>query len=77
MNSSLRDRLLMQAVRDILFSATLVVMERGLGIWVADRGFDSLEQYEMSFSLPAPRVVRQRGDPTILPPNGTPTILRD
>ena len=49
----------------------------GNGIWVADRGLDRLEAYEMWFSLDAHFVVRQRGDRTIVLPNGTHMILRD
>ena len=43
---------------------------QGRGIWVADRGFDALELYEMWFSLPAPFVVRQRGDRCIITSEG-------
>ncbi len=49
----------------------------GQGVWVADCGLDRWEAYEMWFSLPAHFVVRQRGDRTIVTPNGTPMILRD
>jgi hypothetical protein len=42
----------------------------GQGIWVADRGFDGLEAYETWFSLPAPFIVRQRGDRFIVTPQG-------
>lgn len=50
---------------------------QGQGVWVADAGLDRLEAYEMWFSLNAPFVVRQRGDRTIITPNGTAMILRD
>jgi hypothetical protein len=50
---------------------------QGKGIWVADRGLDRLEAYEMWFSLHAHFVVRQRADRTILTPSGTRMILRD
>lgn len=49
----------------------------GNGIWVADRGLDRLEAYEMWCSLDAHFVVRQRGDRTIVLPNGPHMILRD
>jgi hypothetical protein len=49
----------------------------GQGIWVADRGLDRLEAYEMWFSLNARFIVRQRGDRTIVTPGGTHLILRD
>lgn len=49
----------------------------GRGIWVADRGLDRLEAYEMWFSLNAHFVVRQRGDRLMLMPNGTQRTLRD
>jgi hypothetical protein len=50
---------------------------QGQGVWVADAGLDRWEAYEMWFSLGAHFVVRQRGDRTIITPNGTPMILRD
>jgi hypothetical protein len=50
---------------------------QGKGIWVADRGLDRLEAYEMWFSLNAHFVVRQRADRSILTPQGTRMILRD
>lgn len=49
----------------------------GRGVWVADRGLDRLEAYEMWFSLDAYFVVRQRGDRTIVTPSGAPMILQD
>jgi len=49
----------------------------GKGIWVADRGFDRLELYEMWFSLKAHFVVRQKGDRAIITPQGTRLILWD
>jgi len=49
----------------------------GQGVWVADCGLDRWEAYEMWFSLHAHFVVRQRGDRTIITPNGTYMILRD
>ena len=50
---------------------------QGRGIWVADRGFDGLEQYEMWFSLHAHFVVRQRGDRAIVTAQGTRRILAE
>jgi len=47
------------------------------GIWVADRGFDALELYEMWFSLPAHFIVSQRGDRSIITAKGTRLILQD
>lgn len=49
----------------------------GRGVWVADRGFDGLEQYEMWFSLHDHFVVRQRGDRSIVTRQGTRLILQD
>ena len=49
----------------------------GNGIWVADRGFDRLELYEMWFSRNCHFVVRQRGDRAIVTPKGVRVILRD
>ena len=49
----------------------------GQGIWVADRGFDRLELYEMWLSRHCHFVVRQRGDRTIVTPQGVRMILRD
>jgi len=49
----------------------------GKGIWVADRGLDRIEAYEMWFSLPAQFIVRQRADRTIVTAGGTHMILRD
>lgn len=50
---------------------------QGRGIWVADRGFDALELYEMWFSLPAHFIIRQRGDRSIITSAGTRLILED
>lgn len=50
---------------------------QGQGIWVADRGFDGLELYEMWFSLPAHFVIRQRGDRAIITSQGVRLILED
>lgn len=49
----------------------------GRGIWVADRGFDGLEMYEMWFSLHDHFIVRQRGDRSIVTAQGTRLILQD
>ena len=49
----------------------------GQGVWVADRGLDRLEAYEMWFSLDAHFVVRQRADRTIITPSGSGMILED
>lgn len=49
----------------------------GNGIWVADRGFDRLELYDMWLSRHCHFVVRQRGDRTIVTPKGVRMILRD
>jgi len=50
---------------------------KGCGIWVADRGFDRLELYEMWFSRNCRFVVRQRGDRAVVISNGVRLILRD
>lgn len=50
---------------------------QGQGVWVADRGFDRWEAYEMWFSLNAQFIVRQRGDRNIVTPTGARLILRD
>jgi len=50
---------------------------QGQGVWVADRGFDRGEAYEMWFSLKAQFIVRQRGDRNIVTPAGARLILRD
>ena len=50
---------------------------QGKGIWVADRGLDRLEAYEMWFSLNAHFVVRQRADRVIVTSRGTRMVLRD
>jgi len=49
----------------------------GKGIWIADRGFDRLELYEMWFSRNCHFVVRQRGDRAIITPKGIRLILKD
>ena len=49
----------------------------GRGVWVADRGFDGLEMYEMWFSLRDHFVVRQRADRSIVTAQGTQLILQD
>lgn len=50
---------------------------KGCGVWVADRGFDRLELYEMWFSRNCHFVVRQRGDRAVVISNGVRLILRD
>lgn len=50
---------------------------QGKGIWVADRGLDRLEAYEMWFSLDAHFVVRQRADRVMVTSQGTRLVLRD
>ena len=50
---------------------------QGKGVWVADRGLDRLEAYEMWFSLNAHFVVRQRADRIILTSQGSRMVLRD
>lgn len=50
---------------------------QGKGIWVADRGLDRLEAYEMWFSLHAHFVVRQRADRLMVTSQGTRMVLRD
>jgi hypothetical protein len=47
------------------------------GIWIADRGFDGLNMYEMWFSLKCHFVVRQRGDRCIEVENGSKVIMAD
>jgi len=49
----------------------------GKGIWIADRGFDRLELYEMWFSRNCHFIVRQRGDRAIITPKGVRLILKD
>ena len=49
----------------------------GKGIWVADRGFDGLNMYEMWFSLKCHFVVRQRGDRYVVTASGVRIIERD
>lgn len=49
----------------------------GNGIWIADRGFDRLELYEMWFSRNCHFVVRQRGDLAVITPKGVRLILKD
>jgi hypothetical protein len=43
---------------------------QGNGIWLADRGFDGLNYYEMWFSRKCRFVVRQRGDRCVVTSNG-------
>jgi hypothetical protein len=50
---------------------------QGRGIWVADRGFDALEHYQMWFSLSAHFIVCQRGDRSIVTSGGARLILED
>ncbi|MGW8180990.1 MAG: transposase [bacterium] len=50
---------------------------KGNGVWVADRGFDRLELYEMWFSRNCHFVVRQRGDRTVITAQGTRVILKN
>ena len=50
---------------------------KGKGIWIADRGFDRLELYEMWFSHNCHFVIRQRGDRAIITPKGIRLILKD
>jgi len=49
----------------------------GKGIWIADRGFDGLNLYEMWFSLNCPFVVRQRSDRYVVTAKGLRMIERD
>jgi len=49
----------------------------GKGIWVADRGFDALNLYEMWFSLKCQFAVRQRGDRYVIMDNGVHILVRD
>ena len=49
----------------------------GFGVWVADRGFDALNLYEMWFSLKCHFVVRQRGDRCVVATNGVRYIMMD
>jgi hypothetical protein len=50
---------------------------QGQGVWVADRGFDRWETYELWLSLNAQFLVRQRGDRGILTPTGAHLPQRD
>jgi hypothetical protein len=47
------------------------------GIWIADRGFDGLNCYEMWFSLKCRFVVRQRGDRYVVTENGVRIFVKD
>lgn len=49
----------------------------GNGIWLADRGFDGLNLYEMWFSRRCRFIVRQRGDRYVLTANGVRILERD
>jgi hypothetical protein len=49
----------------------------GNGIWLADRGFDGLNLYEMWFSRRCRFIVRQRGDRYVLTTNGVRILERD
>jgi hypothetical protein len=49
----------------------------GYGVWVADRGFDRQELYEMWFSHNCHFVVRQRGDRAVITTKGTRVILKN
>lgn len=49
----------------------------GNGIWLADRGFDGLNLYEMWFSRKCRFIVRQRGDRYVLTANGVRILERD
>jgi hypothetical protein len=50
---------------------------QGKGVWVADRGFDRLELYEMWFSHNCHFVVRQRADRAIVTRQGARVILKN
>lgn len=50
---------------------------QGNGVWVADRGFDRAELYEMWLSRNCHFVIRQRGDRTIVTTEGVRLILKD
>ena len=50
---------------------------QGNGVWVADRGFDRQELYEMWFSHNCHFVVRQRGDRAVITAKGTRVILEN
>lgn len=47
------------------------------GIWIADRGFDGLNYYEMWFSLNCHFVVRQRGNRYVVMENGVRILVKD
>lgn len=49
----------------------------GNGVWVADRGFDGLNLYEMMFSRKCRFVVRQRGDRCVLTSDGVRMVEKD
>jgi len=49
----------------------------GNGIWIADRGFDALNLYEIWFSENCHFVIRQRGDRCVITPNGVRIVQRD
>jgi len=49
----------------------------GNGIWIADRGFDGLNYYEMWFSRKCRFVVRQRGDRHVVTSNGVRILETD
>ena len=50
---------------------------QGNGVWIADRGFDRQEMYEMWLSRKCHFVVRQRGDRAVITVRGTRVILKD
>jgi len=49
----------------------------GNGIWIADRGFDGINHYEMWFSRKCRFVVRQRGDRHVVVSNGVRILETD
>jgi len=49
----------------------------GNGVWVADRGFDAVNLYEIWFSENCHFVIRQRGDRCVIAPNGVCIVERN
>ena len=66
--------------QNLQISRTVTAVDKaiaGKGIWIADRGFDGLNMYEMWFSLNCHLVVRQRGDRYVVTANRVRIIERD
>jgi hypothetical protein len=65
--------------RNLQIERTIKTVNRaieGKGIWIADRGFDGLNLYEIWFSQNCHFVVRQRGDRCVITSNGVRVVQR-